>query len=194
MIEIVLIRHGSTSWNELNRYQGRTDVPLSEKGKLALQAMAVPEVWMGYRHFSSPLLRAQQSAQILFPEQKVEVDSRLVEVDFGAWEGEFVEQIRQTQDFSPPSYGWQGWNSGPPKGETNQQVADRLMSWLNDVSKSEQNVVAVTHKGVILVALALAHQWDMASKRPFKVHKGCYQILSYSAESGLQVKALNQPL
>ncbi|AFY02365.1 histidine phosphatase family protein [Bdellovibrio bacteriovorus] len=194
MIEIVLIRHGATEWNDLNRYQGRTDIPLTEAAKNDLGRWNLTERWIHYDLFSSPLQRARETAGILFPERPVHVDSRLIETDFGRWEGEFVESIRQGQDFSPPSYGWQGWDSGPPGGETYQQVADRLESWLDELELRHKDSVVVTHKGVILVALAMAHRWDLNSKRPFKIQKDCAQVLMYSSREGLQIRELNLPL
>ena len=64
MRELLLLRHGSTPGNELHRYNGRTDEPLSEQGRAALRA----------RHYeSAPLVyvtrlrRTRETAEILFP-------------------------------------------------------------------------------------------------------------------------------
>lgn len=191
MIELVLIRHGTTLWNDLNRYQGRTDIPLTEAAKKDLSSWNLTERWIHHDVVSSPLQRARETAEILFPQRPIQVEPRLIEMDFGRWEGEFVESIRQGQDFSPPTYGWQGWDSGPPGGETYQQVADRLGSWLSDMEQQQKSAVVVSHKGVILVALAMAHRWDLNSKRPFKIKKDCAQILTYSAQGGLQIREMN---
>lgn len=194
MIDIVLLRHGPTIWNELNRYQGRTDIPLESQGRASVRALKLPEEWKKYRVVSSPLLRAQHTAEILFPSVKNLVDSRLVEMDFGQWEGKFVAEIRANQDFSPPSYGWTGWNSGPPGGETYDQVARRFQDWLMESLALNEDTVAITHKGVILTAMALASNWDLASKRPFKILKDHAHVFTFSKAEGLKIKTLNLPL
>lgn len=194
MIEIILIRHGATAWNETGLYQGRSDIALSEAGEREVKTWKRAPEWNNYRVVASPLKRSQQTAELLFPTHEIESDLRLVEIDFGDWEGESIEKLKSGKDTSPPSYGWEGWKSGPPGGETYQQVAERFQAWLTEISLKNRNVVAVTHKGVILTALGLAHRWDMASKRPFKISKGVFQSLVYSKERGLEVKALNQGL
>ena len=62
-MKIYLLRHGQTEYNEQKRYQGTRDIPLSEKGRACLrQADLEPaEVYV------SPLSRAVETAQILFP-------------------------------------------------------------------------------------------------------------------------------
>ena len=87
MLNIYLIRHGEIAWNaDNNRYCGRTDIPLTEKG--LKQAEAVRQQlaslkWDGV--FSSPLQRAHTTAQIASGVNVVK-DDRLIEADFGLWE------------------------------------------------------------------------------------------------------------
>src|SRR5690606_10889163 len=90
MVTICLLRHGETSFNaDGNRYCGRTDVELTEKG--ISQAKRMYELLEGYDFdavYSSPLQRAKKTAEIASGRVKnVLVDDRLIEVDFGEWEG-----------------------------------------------------------------------------------------------------------
>ena len=72
-LELVIMRHGTSTYNEERRYAGWTDVPLSEKGRSeALVAGVCPQV---HKVYVSPLLRARQTAQICFPNaEQVVVD------------------------------------------------------------------------------------------------------------------------
>ncbi|MDG0816285.1 histidine phosphatase family protein [Bdellovibrio svalbardensis] len=194
MIDIVLIRHAPTAWNEQGLYQGRTDIPLSEAGIKQFEGFEQSEKWKNYRIFSSPLVRATQTANLLFPKANLEIDSRLIEMDFGSLEGTSIEARKENEDYAPPSYGWRGWDSGPSSAETYAQVATRFLSWVEEAALLQKNVVAITHKGVILAAMGLAYQWDMKSKRPFKIKKDAYQVLTYSKEFGLKVRLENQSL
>ena len=89
---IYLIRHGETDWNAEERLLSRTDVPLNAMGErqahdLAAALAAVP--WD--RAITSPLIRARRTAQILLAARPdapdLVVDDRLVEMDFGPYEG-----------------------------------------------------------------------------------------------------------
>ncbi|MEJ7828784.1 MAG: histidine phosphatase family protein, partial [Segetibacter sp.] len=89
MLNIYLLRHGETAWNaDGNRYCGRTDLPLTKKG--------IQQAELVYRHlkdytfeavYSSPLQRAYTTAKIACGDKEVIKDDRLIEADFGEWEG-----------------------------------------------------------------------------------------------------------
>ena len=65
-MQIFLIRHGLTELGEQKRYQGSLDTPLSENGRKQLQpAGFVPELLA-----VSPLLRARETARVLFPNSR----------------------------------------------------------------------------------------------------------------------------
>jgi broad specificity phosphatase PhoE len=98
MSRLVLVRHGETIWHAENRYAGRTDIALTEKGVAQAEALAVwardarlNAVW------SSPLSRARLTA---LPAAQsaglpLQIDERLLEVDFGRGEGKTDAEMRQ---------------------------------------------------------------------------------------------------
>ncbi len=96
MTHLYLIRHGQTEWNLAGRYQGQSDVPLSQKGidqanSLArnFPAKALDAV------YSSDLKRAVATAQAVADKFSLEVQRKpaLRELSFGAWEGLTYDQI-----------------------------------------------------------------------------------------------------
>ncbi|GAA3310927.1 histidine phosphatase family protein [Streptomyces cinereospinus] len=98
MTDFVLVRHGETPWHAENRYAGRTDVPLTERGRRQAAALGV---WAGDQRLdavlSSPLRRARLTAEpaaaaLGLP---VRVDERLCEVDFGRGEGLTRAEMRE---------------------------------------------------------------------------------------------------
>lgn len=151
----VLVRHGVTAGNERRRYVGRrTDEPLSELGiEQCRRAGAWPDV---ARAYSSPLLRAQQTARLLFPMAEVVPVEGLEEFDFGAFEGRTAEQM--TDD---PAY--RTWVEGNcegacPGGESLEGFTRRTKRALFDVLRAareagEGEVVVVAHGGTIMAAL-----------------------------------------
>ena len=84
-MELVLLRHGSTSGNAEHRYVGRTDEPLSQAGaREARESGGREDVGCVY---VSPLQRARQTAAICFPRARQMVVDGLREMDFGDFEG-----------------------------------------------------------------------------------------------------------
>ena len=87
---LYLIRHGKTDWNDRHKLQGRTDVPLNAEGRRMAEAAREE-----YRDvpfdvcFSSPLVRARETAEILLRDRNIPIlaDDRLMEMSFGSYEG-----------------------------------------------------------------------------------------------------------
>src|SRR3546814_4832923 len=113
MVHVYLLRHGETTYNaDGNRYCGRTDAKLTEKG--LAQAEHVANALQGIKIdavYASPLERAYRTAEIACGNRLPVVrDPRIIEQDFGAWEGktraEFVAE--------DPAL-WEDWEDDPAK-------------------------------------------------------------------------------
>ena len=87
---LYVIRHGQTQLNHAHALQGRSNQPLNEAGiAQAREAGArFAERGISFAHvFSSPLQRAIRTAQLVAPGVPAEVDERLIEMDYGPYEG-----------------------------------------------------------------------------------------------------------
>ena len=96
---LYIIRHGKTDWNVRHKMQGRTDIPLNEEGRQ--MAEAAREEYRDIHFdicFSSPLIRAKETAEILLRDRNIPIltDDRLLEMSFGRFEG--VENSFQIPD------------------------------------------------------------------------------------------------
>lgn len=151
---IILIRHGQTEWNIDGRLNSSTDLNLSPQGRQDLTT--IREVLSGVqidRVISSPLLRAKETAQIVAPNLEIETDPRLVEVDFGPFEG------KNPQDFSdnPLAESFRLWRQEPepiiPEGaEDFHDAARRGQDFLDSLQPVEDTILVVSH-GVFLRVL-----------------------------------------
>lgn len=87
---LYIMRHGLTDWNVLHRMQGQTDVPLNDEGR-QMARKARKEYWDVHFDicFSSPLVRAYETAKLLLEGRDVPIvtDDRLKEMRFGVFEG-----------------------------------------------------------------------------------------------------------
>lgn len=96
VIRVILVRHGATAWNETGRYQGHTDVALSDLGRRQAECLgrrlAREPIDLAY---SSDLSRARETAEIALRDRSIplKVQSTLREARFGAWEGLRYDEV-----------------------------------------------------------------------------------------------------
>ncbi|WP_030397437.1 MULTISPECIES: histidine phosphatase family protein [Kitasatospora] len=155
---IVLWRHGQTSWNLESRFQGTTDIELTEEG--VLQARRAARMLSGLRPdllVSSDLSRARRTADELAEVTGLDVQHHegLRETYAGSWQGLTNAEIRAR---FPGEFA--AWSQGEPVrrggGELATEVADRAVPVVLDaVGKLPENgtLVVVSHGGTIRTVL-----------------------------------------
>lgn len=158
MITIYLTRHSKTVWNEEKRLQGRLDSPLTQEG--IDNAYALKEYIKEYHFdyiYSSPTLRAYNTAKILFEDKNIIKDERLLEMNFGDFEGRKISDILRTDYdlyhqlwFAPDQF------SRIPHGESYDEVISRVESFIYDLTllPDSSNIMVVTHGMCFIVLLA----------------------------------------
>jgi broad specificity phosphatase PhoE len=125
---IYLVRHGATEWSESRRHTGRTDIPLTDVGRIQAATLAPVLARHSFaRVLTSPLGRARETAALAgFPH--AEVTPLLREVDYGEFEGLTRTEIRQRIP------DWDFFAQGPVGGETIGEVADRARALIAQLS------------------------------------------------------------
>jgi len=190
-MRITMLRHGRTAWNAVRRIQGRTDIPLSDMGRGALDGLRLPPELDADTWVSSPLKRATETARILSEGRPVATDARLTEMNFGDWEGQTHADLMATDPEGMHRNETRGMHMRPPGGETPAEVAARLLDFLT--GRQESALVLVSHKGVMRAALARASGWDMTSDPPFAIK--WHMAQTFVLEDGrLRIDRLNIPL
>lgn len=142
---ILLARHGATEWSISGQHTGRTDIALTDSGIRQATAMApllnrligdeIPLV------YTSPLIRAAETARLALPGWPADLTDSLQEVDYGSLEGLTHQQIEQQR----PQ--WNLFRDGCPGGESLQQVAARCDSFIAKLERvaAGRTVVVFTH-------------------------------------------------
>jgi probable phosphoglycerate mutase len=191
---LVVLRHAPTAWNRDKRLQGRTDVALDEEGIAVAARWHVDPAWAGYRILSSPLQRARMTASILFPDAEIGIDRRLIEMDFGAWEGKRLADLRAEPGGDAAAREALGLDFKAPDGESPREVQVRIQPLLARLAELERSTVLVTHKAVIRALYALASGWTMIGKPPAKMLPNCAQVFRLSEDAMPVVERLNVSL
>lgn len=155
---LYILRHGRTRANDEGIYIGKTDLPLSEEGKDELRAMTqmyeYPKV---ERIYSSPLERAIQSADILFPDREIVIVDNLKEMDFGVFEGVKAEEAVNLDSYKKWLKG--GLDNPPPNGESLRNMLLRCYASLDAIIRNmmDDDVVraaVMTHSGILMNMLS----------------------------------------
>ncbi len=180
MSVLMLLRHGETEWSAAGRHTGRTDVPLTARGKEQAAALAPALIGRKIRAvFTSPAQRARLTAE-LAGLAGAKQDPDLWEWDYGGYEGRTTRNIRMQRP------GWYLWRDGvipggaAHPGETVEQVgarADAVLSRARPVLV-EGDVVLVAHGHLLRVLTARWLGLEPAAGRLFRLDTGTYATLS----------------
>ena len=177
---LYLFRHGLTKGNINAQYIGHTDYPLTTDGINELKNIKAryhyPEV---DALFVSPLKRAIQSAEIMFPKNNKIVIDDFIEYNFGEFEEHTAEELKDNDAFKAWLHG--DITSRPPFGESNAEFVERICRSFEKVvngciKEGIQNIGIVTHAGVIMTILScyglpeapMAH-WQMDAGYGYKL-------------------------
>ena len=193
MTLLALIRHGPTEWNENGLVQGRSDIPLSERGRAKVTQWQVPDLLEGFDWIASPLSRAQETAQILSG-RPVPGDARLVEMDWAVWEGRTLPDLRAELGDLMTAWEARGLDFRAPGGESPREVQARLRPFLAERAEAGKPTVAVCHRGVIRAVYSIAIDWDMTSKPPRRLADSTVQLFRLADDGTPSVHALDLPL
>ncbi len=193
-LPLVAIRHAPTEWNAAKRLQGRTDVALGAAGVAAAKAWRADPGWSAYRVLASPLKRAEETARLLFPAREIALDPRLIEMDFGAWEGQSLAELRATPGAAADERESLGLDFSAPGGETPRQVQARLQPLLSEIAAANTPTIIVTHKAVLRALLSLATGWAFIGKPPAKIAANTAHLFRLDAGGKISVERMNVSL
>jgi len=193
---IYLIRHGQVAGFDQPRYNGQTDVALTDYGveqyHLIKERLADSRISACY---TSDLTRCTTGAGIICQALGIEPTPRrdLREVNIGIWEGLAWQEIQSTWPDD-----WQARqadlvNYRVPEGENLVDVNARVMPVIDEVlahHKGEE-VLVVGHGGVNRIVLLNAIGAPLAGMFNIEQNYGCLNVIDYYADGRATVKLLN---
>ncbi|MCL6560770.1 MAG: alpha-ribazole phosphatase [Firmicutes bacterium] len=181
---VYLVRHGETEWNALMKFQGQTDVPLSDRGREQAELLGrrlAGEKFQGF--YSSDLKRALETAKIIASPHRQEIKTvpQLRELNFGSWEGLTVQEIKES--FGEELKRW--WESPLttriPGGETLAEMVERNVTALKKIVERHQgeNVAVVSHGGSIRSIVASVLGIDLNKYWRLRLDNACLNIIDF---------------
>lgn len=194
---ILLSRHGETTWNRQgNRYCGLTDIDLSDVGRrqtrLLDQALADQPLAAVY---ASPLSRAQITAAPAASRHRlpVQVEPRLIETNFGEFEGLTPEQLQQSHPVQFAAWRADPEQIPPPGGETATAAALRSVAALAQIAQRHagQTVLVVAHNTINRLVLCHLLGAPLRSYRLLLQENCCINALEWGDEQ-VRVVSVNE--
>lgn len=196
MVELYIVRHGETDTNYTGKINGSaTDLDLNQTGQKQVNYLK-EHMDIDIKDFdeiySSPLKRAQQTAEILNQGvHKIKTDDRLREINYGSWDGLSAAEMiaRHPDGFDENGYIEEGYVKYAQDGETYQSVYQRVQSFLDDMAKKgDEKIMVVCHGFITRSFVKLITQtpditdiWepDNASATKLKLSKSGHNFLVY---------------
>ncbi len=194
MTRVILVRHGQTEWNRVERFRGRADIPLNQIGLAQADATGqrVASEWQPVAIYAGPLSRTAHTAEAIGSccNLPVQVEPRLIDIDYGEWQGLTPDEVRErwAETLSV-------WYDMPhlariPDGETLDALRVRAMSAVNDLTAHhpDRTIVLVSHtvvnRIILLGVLGLGNDrfWrlrqDTCAINVFEVENGIFTLVT----------------
>ena len=165
-----IIRHADKEQGDFyNPDLRHQDQPISEKGHLKAQKLisyfsdkSIDKI------YASEYIRTKQTIKYVAENKKISpiADSRLNEIDNGLIEGLSEQVIQQKY----PNV-WNAFKDGDrdfqfPEGESGEDARKRIKSFFNDKQVSKEDIILVSHDGLIrlilcyILGIAVYRRWD----------------------------------
>jgi len=193
-MELVLIRHGVTAWNQQRRFQGQIDTPLSEEGhqqamltarhlSTLSQAQPIDAI------YASDLKRAWSTAEPIARLLGLPIlkQSLLRERHYGVFEGKTHEEL-QLEGLQSDYQRWRNRELDfalPQGGESLRDFFDRTHRALQSIvaaHQSNERIVAVTHGGFLDCAYRIASGVAMTEQRQHPLHNASLNRIAWDGE------------
>lgn len=195
-MKLTILRHGETDWNKNRRIQGHIDIELNLFGLQQAHTCAKYLAKEDFdKVFSSPLSRAYKTAEIISAKKKYPITLRdeLLEINMGKWQGMVWSEIVRTHSNLFEELERSGDLSKVYQGESFQEMQDRSIAFLNYLVDSPyENVLAVSHTGLIKVMVCHVLGLDLSKRNKFHIQNLSVTRLQYAPDRGWNVLSLNE--
>ena len=180
--EVLLVRHAETEWSLGGRHTGRTDVPLTERGR---ESAAALRTRLGEMSFDlvleSPSRRARETCELAGSSGLAQQRADLFEWDYGDYEGLTSAEILAIRP------GWSLWRDGCPGGESAGDVGERADRVIAELCASGARAAVFSHGHMLRV---LGARWvGLGPERGGSLGLSTAALCTLSSEHGAPIIA-----
>jgi probable phosphoglycerate mutase len=186
---MILVRHGETEWNRVERFRGRADVPLNGTGLFQAQATGrrIADEWRPKAIYSSPLSRAVRTAEAVawHFNLPIQIYPGLVDIDYGEWQGLTPDEAKERWPKMVDA-----WFNAPhtaqiPGGETLDDLRVRAMSAVNEIANrhKSQTIVLVSH--TVINRIILLGVLDLGNDRFWRLRQDTCALNVFEVDGGV---------
>lgn len=190
-----LVRHGETEANVAGLYSGHAPTPLTERGIAQAQSLSGLLRYVPFDNvLCSELERARHTTQLILAEREVPVRNmpELNEMFFGDWEMRHHRDLARedAENYAVWCNDWQ--NATPTNGEGFQAFSQRVEHFIAQLAdyKDSQNLLVVSHQGVLSVLVARLLSMPAAAMWHFRIEQGCWSAIDFCDDFAV-LKVLN---
>lgn len=183
-LRVYLVRHGETEWNTMAKFQGHTDVPLSEYGREQARLLGKRLSKENFiKVYASDLQRALETAKIISCFHGIDVLTRpeLREMNFGFWEGLTYNEIKKSFQEEIKKWWEEPLTTRIPGGETLSEMVERCVLSIKNIVTAypEGNVIVVTHGGAIRSIVGSVLGMDLNKYWRLRQDNACLNIIDF---------------
>jgi probable phosphoglycerate mutase len=163
----ILVRHGQTEWNRIERFRGRADIPLNEVGveQARLTGVRIAREWKVDAVYSSPLSRSLRTAEEIAGPYGIPVIPHhgLQDIDYGLWQGLTPDEVRERWPDDLERWYERPEDALIPEGESLDALRNRVMTTVREICDLHKggSVVLVGHtvvnRAILLGVLGLGN-------------------------------------
>lgn len=182
---LYLIRHGATEWNTTLKFQGVTDVPLSERGRQQAHNLGKRLASLKLDAFyASDLVRAYETAKIISEPHRIPIETvpGIRELNFGNWEGLTIAEIKQSFPDEIKQWWENPFSIRIPGGETYSELIERSVNAIKEIvaRHSDGQIAVVSHGGPIRSTVGSVLGTDLVKYWRLGLHNGSLSILDFT--------------
>ncbi|HPD16092.1 MAG TPA: histidine phosphatase family protein [Planctomycetota bacterium] len=183
---MILVRHGQTEWNRVERFRGRADVPLNDAGLAQAEATGrrVAAEWRPAAVYSSPLSRALKTAEAIARHfgLPIQPHSGLLDIHYGDWQGLTPDEVRQRW----PEIA-RHWYEAPhrariPGGETLDDLRSRGLATVRELAACHDGATIVLVGHTVINRILLLAVMGLGNDRFWRLRQDTCAINVFEAE------------
>lgn len=180
--ELWLVRHGETAWSLSGAHTSRTDIPLTDHGRVRAEELREYLKGISFaKVLVSPMQRARETCEIAGLGAQAIVEQGLMEWDYGEAEGKTTKEMREK--YGPD---WSVWTSRLEGGETVKDVgerADKVIEDALDGVADDDKVALFAHAHILRILAARWIGWDARGGQHFGLGTGSVSVLGWEREA-----------